>query len=46
MKINQLYLIGSFNNAVKFYLNYLIALKMSIKLKDLLRKFKALIEAK
>ena len=46
MKINQLYLIGFFNNAVKFYLNYLTALKMSIKLKDLLRKFKALIEAK
>ena len=46
MKTNQLYLTGCFKNVVKFYLNYFIALKMSMKLKDLLRKLKALLEVK
>ena len=46
MKTNQLYLTGCLMNVVKFYLNYLIAPKISMKLKDLLREFKALLEVK
>ena len=35
IKTNQLYLTGSLKNVVKFYLNYLIVLAMSMMLKGL-----------
>ena len=46
MKTNQLYLTGCLKNVEKVYLNYLIALEISMKLKDLSRKLKALLKAK
>ena len=44
MKTNRLYLTGCLKHVEKFDLNYLVALRMSMKLKDLLRKLKALLE--
>ena len=46
MKTNQLYLTGCLKNVVKFYLNYLIVLAMSMMLKGLLIELKVLLEAK
>ena len=44
MEINQLYLTSYLKNVVKFYLNYAIALEVSMKLKDMLMKLKAIPE--
>ena len=46
MKTSQLYLTGCLKNVVKFNLNYLISLEMSIMLKDLLTDLKTLLEVK
>ena len=46
MKTNQLYLTGCLKNLIKFYLNYLIVLEMSMMFKGLLIELKALLEAK
>ena len=46
MRTNQLYMTACLKNMVKLYLNYLIALKMSMKLKELLRELKALLKVK
>ena len=46
MKTSQLYLTDCLKNVVKFYLIYLIFLAMSMMLKGLLIKLKALLEAK
>ena len=46
MKTNQLYLTGCLKNVVKFYLNYLIVIEVSMMLEDLLIELKALLEVK
>ena len=46
METNQLHLTGCLKNVVKFYLKNLIALEMSMMLKDLLIELKALLKLK